>query len=172
MVVDFPKRVLSPKYTYQTRSPTPLRLVTESCRTTECAYQKSDERGSSEPQPPTERGKFRKTRDLQRGRSTYAELGTASATGMAVEGADNELGPATMAGCASFGDYDSFGNRHGRPPKIVLCLIGCFCHKEVCFRSFSDRKRITKARYCKDDSYKQAEGEGGGWEGKIYVVQP
>ena len=40
-------------------------------------------------------------------------------------------------------------------------LIGCFCHKELFFRPFPDRKRITKASYCKDDSYEQAKGEGG-----------
>ena len=40
-------------------------------------------------------------------------------------------------------------------------LIDCFCHKELFFRPFADRKRITKASYCKDDGYELAKGEGG-----------
>ena len=44
----------------------------------------------------------------------------------------------------------------------MLSLIDCFCHKELFFfRFFSDRKRITKASHCKDDTYERAEGEGG-----------
>src|SRR5450759_1842429 len=35
-----------------------------------------------------------------------------------------------MAGGAPFPVGDSLGRRHGRPPKVVLSLIGCFCHKE------------------------------------------
>ena len=94
---------------------------------------------------------------------------------MTVNRTDDELGSATMAGCASFvasspvDDY--FGHRHGWPPKIVLSLIGCFRHKEFFFRSFSDRKRITKARYCKDDSYKRARGRATAREGKNYANQ-
>jgi len=42
---------------------------------------------------------------------------------------------------------------------------------EFFFRSFSDRKRITKARYCKDDSYKQAGGRVAAGEGKNYADQ-
>ncbi len=56
---------------------------------------------------------------------------------------------------------ENLSHRHGRPPKIVLSLIDYFRHKGFFFRSFSNRKRITKARYCKDDSYKRAGGEGG-----------
>jgi hypothetical protein len=67
-----------------------------------------------------------------------------------------------MAGCASFRVGDSLGRGHGRPPKFVLSLIGCFCHKELfLFRPFSDRKRITKASCCKDGSFEWAKGEGG-----------
>ena len=53
------------------------------------------------------------------------------------------------------------GRRHGRTPKFVLSLIGRFCHKGTLPRPFSDRKRITKANYCKCDTYAQAQGEGG-----------
>ena len=42
----------------------------------------------------------------------------------------------------------------------MLSLIGCFCHKDLFFRPFPDRKRITKTSYCKDDSYEMAKGEG------------
>jgi len=80
-----------------------------------------------------------------------------------------------MAGCAPFVARspvdDSLGHRHGGPPKIVLSLIDYFRHKGFFFRSFSNRKRITKARYCKDDSYKRARGRGAAGEGKNYADQ-
>ena len=94
---------------------------------------------------------------------------------MTEEGADDELGSATMAGRASFVASspvgDSLGHRHGWPPKIVLSLISCFRHSGFFFRCFSNRKRITKARYCKDDSYKRARGSVAAWEGKNYADQ-
>src|SRR6266478_2566094 len=94
---------------------------------------------------------------------------------MTVERTDDELGSATMAGCASFfassPGGDNLGHRHGWPPKIVLSLIDYFRHKGFFFCSFSDRKRISKARYCKDDSYKRARGRGTAREGKNYANQ-
>jgi len=54
----------------------------------------------------------------------------------------------------------------------VLCLIYYFRHKEFFFRFFSKRKRITKARYCKDDSYKRPGGRAADREGKNYAIQP
>ena len=77
-----------------------------------------------------------------------------------------------MAAGASFRDDDSLGRRHWGPPKIVLCLIYYFRHKEFFFRFFSNRKRITKARYCKDDSYKRPGGRAAEGEGKNYAIQP
>src|SRR3981189_2564929 len=94
---------------------------------------------------------------------------------MAIERADDELGSAAMAGCASFvASYpvgESLGHRHGWPPKIVLSLISCFRHMGFFFRSFSNRKRITKARYCKDDSSKRTRGRVAAREGKNYADQ-
>jgi len=52
-----------------------------------------------------------------------------------------------------------------------LSLIDYFRHMEFFFRSFSNRKRITKARYCKDDSYKRARGRVATGEGKNYADQ-
>src|SRR5437879_6670772 len=94
---------------------------------------------------------------------------------MTVERTDDELGSATMAGCASFFASspagDNLGHRHWGPPKIVLSLIDYFRHKGFFFCSFSNRKQITKARYCKDDSYKRARGRAAAWEGKNYANQ-
>ena len=122
----------------------------------ECASQKGDDGGRSEAEALAERDEFRETGDFQRTRSVQA--GTGGAASMAIERADDEFGCATMAGCTSFVAAcpvdDSLGHRHGWPPEIVLSLISCFRHKGFFFRSFSNRKRITKARYCKDDSYK------------------
>src|SRR5260370_21510440 len=102
------------------------------------------------------------------------QTGTGGSTSMAVKRADDEFSSATMAGCAFVASSpvgESLGHRRGWPPKIVLSLISCFRHKRIFFRSFSNRKRITKARYCKDDSYKWAGGRAVAWEGKNYAYQ-
>jgi len=138
----------------------------------EYASQKSDQGRSSESEPLTERGEFRQTRDLQRTRSVNPQFGTARATSVAIERADYELSSAPMAGGASFRDDDSFGCRHWWAPKIVLCLIRYFRHKEFFFRCSRNRKRITKARYCKDDSYNRPGGRAAAREGKNYAIQP
>jgi hypothetical protein len=85
------------------------------------------------------------------------QTGTGGTTGMTVLRADDEFSSATIAGCAFVASSpigESLGHRRGWPPKIVLSLISRFRHKRFFSRSFSNRKRITKARYCKDDSYK------------------
>src|ERR1700675_4104408 len=102
------------------------------------------------------------------------QTGTGVATSMTVKRADDEFSSATTTGCAFVASSpvdDSLGHRHGWPPKIVLSLISCFRHKGFFFRSFSNRKRITKARYCKDDSYKRAGGRVAAGEGKNYADQ-
>ena len=53
----------------------------------------------------------------------------------------------------------------------MLSLIDYFRHKGFFFCSFSNRKRITKATYCKDESYKRAGGRAAAWEGKNYADQ-
>jgi len=54
----------------------------------------------------------------------------------------------------------------------MLSLIGYFRHKRALFlRPFSDRKRITKASYCRDDTYWLAKGEGDQSAGKNYAIQ-
>ena len=53
----------------------------------------------------------------------------------------------------------------------MLSLIDYFRHKGFFFCSFSNRKRITKATYCKDESYKRAGGRAADWEGKNYADQ-
>lgn len=54
----------------------------------------------------------------------------------------------------------------------MLSLIGYFRHKGFFFRSFSNRKRITKARYCKDDSYKRAGGGRPLGRARITLAKP
>src|ERR1700676_1823830 len=102
------------------------------------------------------------------------QTGTGVATSMTVKRADDEFSSATTTGCAFVASSpvaESLGHRRGWPPKIVLSLISCFRHKGFFFRSFCNRKRITKARYCKDDSYKWAGGKAAAWEGKNYANQ-
>src|ERR1700682_144266 len=103
------------------------------------------------------------------------QTGTGGATSMTVKRADNEFSSATMAGCAFVASSpvgESLGHRHGWPPKIVLSLISCFRHKGFFFRSFSNRKRITKARYCKDGSYKRARGGRPLGRARITLTKP
>ena len=52
----------------------------------------------------------------------------------------------------------------------MLHLIRYFRHKEFFFRSSVNRKRITKAGYCKDDSYSEPRGRAAAGEGKNYAL--
>src|ERR1019366_8313795 len=129
------------------------------------------------PEPLPEPGKFSATGDFQHRRRI--QIGTAGATTMAVDRADDEFSSAA-AGFAEF--FASFpvpfppsarlGHRYRRPPKFVPCLIGCFCHRSHSSRSLSDRKRITKASCYKDSTCEQAEGRAARPAGKNYVIQP
>jgi hypothetical protein len=96
------------------------------------------------------------------------QIRAAGSTSMAVQRADDEFG-AAMAGRAPYNGRDSLG-RDRRTPKFVLNLINCFCHKGALLRFFSDRKRITKGSYYKDDSYELIQGKMTGSQSKNYAT--
>jgi hypothetical protein len=50
---------------------------------------------------------------------------------VAINGADNELGSAVSAGTASFQFNDGVAGQQGWAPKLMLGLVGYFCHKEL-----------------------------------------
>jgi hypothetical protein len=50
---------------------------------------------------------------------------------VAIDGADNELGPAVNAGTASLQFNDGGAGQQGWAPKLMLGLVGYFCHKEL-----------------------------------------